>query len=365
MKFRLLLCALPLFGLAAAAEAQLRCDCERIVGTCAAEVGVQGTLIEVTTDQSGCARVDYLIDGQPFVSLVVDGEARENWTAPTAVPRTSIESCRVCAQTDQGAGADPRAFTPLPAPLLSEPAPFRPLIQVQPAYPPAAEEAGVQGWVELAVTVAGNGVVERAEVLRAEPLGVFEDAAWNAVLRWRYPSIGEARTIVERIEFRVPSAPVPAAFEIQPPPLDRLGAAQRNACVREDGRFNYGDRVDVSLINACAEPLAVFGCAIGTGQYQGRWTCTAFETTDTALAPQTHEASGASSRAQPADGLTAELSNAHVLSRAPNSEYWWLACSLDDAECLEAGRAWLTALAGQPASADPQSRSRVALARSF
>ena len=51
-----------------------------------------------------CARVDYFVDGQPFVSVVVDGEDRENWLARTTNPRILVQSCQVCRDT--GASAD-------------------------------------------------------------------------------------------------------------------------------------------------------------------------------------------------------------------------------------------------------------------
>ena len=55
------------------AAAQFRCDCTSIVDTCTAEVSIRGGAIDVTTDRPQCARVDYFVDGQPFVSLAIDG----------------------------------------------------------------------------------------------------------------------------------------------------------------------------------------------------------------------------------------------------------------------------------------------------
>ncbi len=51
------------------------------------------------------------------------------------------------------------------------------------------------------------------------------------------------------------------------------GSGPLNRCVREDAVYNYGEMVDVGLINACTEPLVVFGCAQGTGKDRGRWIC--------------------------------------------------------------------------------------------
>ena len=98
------------------AEAQYRCDCTSVVDTCDAEVVARGSFLEIKTNQQQCARVDYFVDGQPFVSVVVDGEDRQNWLARTTNPRILVQSCQVCRDTGAGpaAAATPRA-TPPPA----------------------------------------------------------------------------------------------------------------------------------------------------------------------------------------------------------------------------------------------------------
>ncbi|MFO7286363.1 MAG: energy transducer TonB [Gammaproteobacteria bacterium] len=356
--------ALPLLAAAQLADAQLRCDCSRIVGTCAAEIELEGSLIEITTDRRECSRVDYLVDGQPFVTLVVDGAGRQSVAVPTTSPVVTVESCRVCADSTTESASVPR---PSPPTTADADEPLRPLIQVQPEYPPAAAERKLEGWVELAVTVDTSGAVQRAELLRSEPAGVFDAAASAAVMRWRYPPVGEPRSVVERIEFRMPAEPAGAPLASAPAAARATSAVgPRNACVREGSRFNFGDRVEVALINACAEPLAVFGCAIGTGRFGGRWSCTTTDLTETALVSASDERAGRTFSVASDDGVvTATYSSRFLVSRAPNSETWWLACGLDDADCLDAGRGWVRALDGQLSNVDPQGRSRVALARSY
>ena len=89
------------------AHAQYRCDCTSVVDTCSAEVVARGTFLEIKTDQQMCARVDYFVDGQPFVSVVVDGEDREDWLARTTNPRILVQSCQVCR--DSGSSPAPAA----------------------------------------------------------------------------------------------------------------------------------------------------------------------------------------------------------------------------------------------------------------
>lgn len=62
---------------------------------------------------------------------------------------------------------------------------------VDPEYPQQAREAGVEGWVSLVYDVAADGSVSDVEVVAAEPEGVFDTAALEAVRRWRYRPLTE------------------------------------------------------------------------------------------------------------------------------------------------------------------------------
>lgn len=100
----------------------------------------------------------------------------------------------------------PRLPPPLPpAPPVAEAPPptpsqivARPVSQPQPVYPRRALEAERQGVVRLRITIQPDGTVSDAVVTDARPAGWFENAAIDAVKRWRYqPS---DRTIVTPVE---------------------------------------------------------------------------------------------------------------------------------------------------------------------
>lgn len=75
---------------------------------------------------------------------------------------------------------------------------------VAPRYPVAAERAGRGGWVDLEFTVAADGAVRAAQVLRSEPAGLFDAAALEAVRRWRYrPVERDGQKIEQRAQLRV------------------------------------------------------------------------------------------------------------------------------------------------------------------
>jgi periplasmic protein TonB len=61
-----------------------------------------------------------------------------------------------------------------------------PLYRPQPRYPAQALRTGTEGWVLVQFTITASGSVADARVVDAEPHGVFDDAALNAIGRWKY-----------------------------------------------------------------------------------------------------------------------------------------------------------------------------------
>lgn len=55
-----------------------------------------------------------------------------------------------------------------------------------PRYPAEAEAQGLEGVVVVRLLIDAEGRVETARVVRAEPPGVFEEAAEAAVRGWRF-----------------------------------------------------------------------------------------------------------------------------------------------------------------------------------
>ncbi len=123
--------------------------------------------------------------------------------------------------------------------------------------------------------------------------------------------------------------------------------------------------VEVGLINACAEPLLVFGCALGTGEHSGRWVCIDSERLQSVLLRPGDGRIGSSATITTA-GVTRSFSYAEniFVARAPNTQYWWVACLDSDGACRDGARQWVRAVDRQLASVDPQARTSVAVARS-
>jgi len=64
-------------------------------------------------------------------------------------------------------------------------------------YPPAAKAEGIEGYVVIRYDVTAEGAVINAEVVEADPQGVFEEAALASILQWRFRAATESGSPVE------------------------------------------------------------------------------------------------------------------------------------------------------------------------
>jgi len=62
----------------------------------------------------------------------------------------------------------------------------RPLVRSAPKYPSRARAKGISGTVSLSLLIDASGNVQRIKVLDANPAGVFEESAVEAVRNWRF-----------------------------------------------------------------------------------------------------------------------------------------------------------------------------------
>lgn len=351
-------------GLGTTASAEWRCDCTTIVDSCSAQVNVEDTFVEVTTQAAQCARVDYLIDGMPFVSLAVEGSARENWIARGENPRVLVQSCQVCA--DNAGAADPQ--TPRTTAENAAAGDLTPLVAPEPTYPRQAQERGIEGTVTVEFTVDPYGDTQDVHVVSAQPAGVFDMAAVSAVSRWRYPADGEREPVTrtETLEFSIDDFLFTALPGPQPQTAADNATRTTNQCVRETTTYNFGEMIEVELINACAEPLSIFACAVGTGATAQRWVCTSSDQNDTIIVrPGDAGLRGSTVLARQDGARRFRYAENFFVARAPNTEYWWMACASSDERCGNEARQWSRSLDRQDAHVDPQMLTRADVARSY
>lgn len=74
----------------------------------------------------------------------------------------------------------------------------------EPIYPPAALAAGKEGWVDIVFLIRTDGSVTDPKVTGAEPAGVFDKAAVDSLLRWRFaPVMRDGKAVEQRAKLRV------------------------------------------------------------------------------------------------------------------------------------------------------------------
>ena len=94
------------------------------------------------------------------------------------------------------------------APVLSRAEPPatsapRPLARAHPQYPRAALRRGVEGSVLVEFSVDENGNVVSPRVLESRPRGVFDEAALEALSKWKYEALGaQTSPLKVRLTFR-------------------------------------------------------------------------------------------------------------------------------------------------------------------
>jgi TonB family protein len=75
---------------------------------------------------------------------------------------------------------------------------------VPPQFPLSARKKALSGWVDVQFIVNKDGSVSDPSVAEAEPAGVFEQSAMEAVRKWRYrPTLRDGQPINQRARVRV------------------------------------------------------------------------------------------------------------------------------------------------------------------
>jgi len=75
---------------------------------------------------------------------------------------------------------------------------------VAPQFPDVARARGIDGWVDLQFVVGTDGAVGDVAVVGAQPVGIFEQAALDAVRHWRYqPVLHDGQAVSQHARVRL------------------------------------------------------------------------------------------------------------------------------------------------------------------
>src|SRR5690349_24453513 len=80
-----------------------------------------------------------------------------------------------------------------------------PVKRVEPVYPYQPARKGVSGWVDVRVVVNRDGTARSAQVVGSQPKGVFDNAALNAIVHWKFEPRGRELEAIQRFGFRLPA----------------------------------------------------------------------------------------------------------------------------------------------------------------
>jgi len=76
--------------------------------------------------------------------------------------------------------------------------------EVPPVYPREAERQNISGWVDVEFTIAPDGSTQELVVRNAEPQRMFDQAAIDAVKRWRFePVKRDGAAVAQRAAVRI------------------------------------------------------------------------------------------------------------------------------------------------------------------
>ena len=78
---------------------------------------------------------------------------------------------------------------------------YRIVHKTSPGYPKRALRKGIEGWVHVNFMIDANGITYDHKVVEAEPQGIFDKAALNAVKKWKYEFEIKEKTNSENYNF--------------------------------------------------------------------------------------------------------------------------------------------------------------------
>lgn len=78
---------------------------------------------------------------------------------------------------------------------------FMVVSRMPPQYPYRAQRRGIEGWVKVSLLITEQGTVQDVVVVEAKPEGVFDNAAIQAVMKWKFkPRIQHGQVVAVRAE---------------------------------------------------------------------------------------------------------------------------------------------------------------------
>jgi len=104
---------------------------------------------------------------------------------PPDLPKPTFDSSDVSTGVDIGA-VDVNVDLNVGGGGFSSDGEYLPIVKVAPVYPRRAQTRGIEGFVLLEFVVTKTGAVRDPTVIESKPPGIFDRAAMNAALKFKY-----------------------------------------------------------------------------------------------------------------------------------------------------------------------------------
>ena len=104
---------------------------------------------------------------------------------PPDMPKPDFESSDLSQGVDVGS-VDVDVDLSIEGGGLSSDGEYLPIVKVNPQYPRRAQTRGIEGYVIVEFVVTKSGAVRDAVVVEASPEGIFDRAALDAALKFKY-----------------------------------------------------------------------------------------------------------------------------------------------------------------------------------
>jgi len=134
---------------------------------------LHASLVTPKRDDAAARAIDVPLPPAPIATIPLKALPVQ----PVVLPKAMADVPKVASMASVG-----------PAPTVVSAAGLTPIRVRQPVYPEMALMRGVEGQVVVEFGLAADGTLRDVQVVKSEPVGVFDQAAIHAMQGWKYPA---------------------------------------------------------------------------------------------------------------------------------------------------------------------------------
>lgn len=145
-----------------------------------------------------------LNEARTKATSAAEAQAAQKAAAAQAEREAALAAAAAAAAAQKAAEAAAQTAAAPPTAATSTPVQLKRIKTVAPAYPEAAKNRRVSGWVEVSFTVTQTGAVENVRATNSDPKETFDWAAVQAVEQWRFePPMRDGKPVEQPTKVRL------------------------------------------------------------------------------------------------------------------------------------------------------------------